>query len=431
MADSTSPLAGRPAPTAEQRERAYRHNFVLLLADYTIFSIALNLIGPTTVIPDFVRKLTGAEILIAISSQMFEIGWLLPQLLVARRLVRVAHKKWWFVGPNIPVRTLVLTFSGVIVLLGPERPGLILAAFLVFYVLAALGDGLVGVPWMDLIGSSLDDRRRARLFGLGNAAVGVTILGLAPLAGYILGDSGPDFPNNYALLFAVSGVLFVITVPVVMPIRELPGGKPVETVPPLGEYLPGLVRVLRRDAPFRAVVIARVLVALATLAAPFYIGFATERLGLSSDVAVSRLLLMQTLGSVLGALAFSRFGEGHSLLFMEGALIFAITQPVLALLASAVGPVPLYVAFLMNGVALGCLGISFINWVILYATPEQRPVYAGLFNSMSAVGLLAAPLIGGALVELVGYEAAFVAALLSLGGALAVFLHQGETLRAV
>lgn len=424
MADSTPRAAGRSALTAEQRERIYRRNFVLLLADYTIFAIALNLIGPTTVIPDFVRKLTDSEILIAISSQMFEIGWLLPQLVVARRLVRVEHKKWWFVGPNIPMRMMILLFSGVIVLLGPQRSGLILVAFLVFYTLAALGDGLVGVPWMDLLGSSLDDRRRARMFGLGNTAVGITILGLAPLAGYILSDSGPAFPSNYALLFAVSGVLFAITVPIVVPVRELPDGKPVKAIPPLGEYLPGLVRVLQRDAPFRAVVIARVLVALATLAAPFYIGFATDRLGLSSDVAVSRLLLMQTLGSVFGALAFSRFGEEHSLLFMEGALGFAIAQPTLALIASAVGPMPLYFAFLLGGVALGCLGISFINWVIMYATPDQRPVYAGLFNSMSAVGLLVAPLIGGALVELIGYEAAFVAALLFLVGALIVFLRQ-------
>lgn len=430
MADPTSPVAGHPALTAEQRESAYRRNFILLLTDYTIFAIALNLIGPTTVIPDFVRKLTDAEILIAISSQLFEIGWLLPQLLVARRLVRVEHKKWWFVGPCIPVRTMILIFSGVIVLLGPQRPGLILVAFLVFYGLAALGDGLVGVPWMDLIGGSLDGPRRARLFGLGNAAFGVTILGLAPLAGYILSDSGPSFPNDYALLFAISGVLFVITLPLIIPIRELPGGKPLEAVPSLGEYLPGLVRVLRQDAPFRAVIIARVLVALATLAAPFYIGFATEQLGLSSDVAVSRLLLMQTLGSVAGALAFSRYGDQRSVQFMAGTLVFAIAQPVLALVASVTGPAPLYAAFLMGGVALGCLGVSFINWVILYATPEQRPVYSGLFNSMSAVGLLVAPLIGGTLVELVSYEAAFAAALLFLAGALAVFLHQGATLRA-
>jgi len=422
--------SGAGALSPAEREAAYRRNFRLFLIDSIAFTVAMGIIGPSTVIPDFIRRLTDSEVLIGLSSSLFDIGWMLPQLFMARYLVRVERKKWWFAGPNLVVRFAIPAFAVIILLLGAERRGAILIAFLICYGIAAVGDGIVGVPWVDLVGSSLDDRRRARMFGLGNAAVGVTILGLAPLAGYILSESGPDFPNNYALLFAISGVLFVITVPIVMPIRELPGGKPVETVPPLGEYLPGLVRVLRRDAPFRAVVIARVLVALATLAAPFYIGFATEHLGLSSNEAVSRLLLMQTLGSVFGALAFSRFGEGHSLLFMEGALGFAIAQPALALIASAVGPAPLYLAFLMGGVALGCLGISFINWVILYATPEQRPVYAGLFNSMSAVGLLVAPLLGGALVELVSYEAAFVVALLSLVGALAVFLHQGATLRA-
>lgn len=411
--------------TGGERERVYCRNFVLFLTDYTIFSIALSLIGPTTVIPDFVRKLTDSEVLIAISSQMFEIGWLLPQLLVARRLVRVARKKWWFVGPSIPVRTLILAFSGVIVLLGPERPGTILAAFLVFYGLAALGDGLVGVPWMDLVGSSLDDRRRARLFGLGNAAVGLTILGLAPLAGYILGDKGPAFPNNYALLFAISGVLFLLTLPPIAFIRELPAARPLETIPSLREYLPGLAKVLRRDQPFRAVVSARVLTTLATMATPFYIGLATEKLGLSSDVAVSRLLLMQTLGSVAGALVFSRYGHERNLRFLEVALVFASAQPLLGLLASALGPGPLYLAFLAGGVAAGCLGISFLNWVISHATPDQRPIYAGLFNSVSAVGLLAAPLAGGSLVQSVGYEAAFVIALLALSGALLVLLRYG------
>lgn len=419
----TRPTA--PPLTAEERERIYRRNFVFFLADYTIFSIALNLIGPTTVIPDFVRKLTDSEVLIAISSQMFEIGWLLPQLLVARRLVRVVNKKWWFVGPNIPVRTLILIFSGMIVLLGPHRSSAILVAFLVFYGLAALGDGLVGVPWMDLVGSSLDDRRRARLFGFGNAAVGITILGLAPLAGAILGDRGPAFPNNYALLFAISGVLFLLTLPTILPIRELPAAKPLETILPLREYLPGLLQVLRRDLPFRAIVVARILTTLATMATPFYIGLATEQLGLSSDVAVSRLLLMQTLGSVAGALIFSRYGHNRNLHFLQIALVFACTQPILALIASALGPGPLYVAFLTGGVAGGSLGISFLNWVISYATPEQRPVYAGLFNSLSAVSLLVAPLVGGSLVEEAGYEAAFVVALVVLASAFVVLTRYG------
>lgn len=430
MAEVTVAPTQSPALTPGERERVYRRNFPLFLADFVLFSIAFNLIGATTVIPDFVRKLTDAEIVIALSSQMFEVGWLLPQLLVARTLLGVDRKKWWFIGPNIPVRTLILILAGLIVVFGPDRRQEILIAFLALYGLAALGDGLVGVPWIDLAGSSLDDRRRARLFGLGNALVGVMVLGVAPVIRVILGDSGPDFPNNYALLFFLAGLVFLITVPVMVFVQELPGGEAQDRVPPLREYLPDLVRVLREDGPFRAMITVRVLFTLFTLAGPFYIGFATERLDLSSKVAVPNLLLMQTLGSVGGALVFARMGEHHTLRFIRLALLIGICQPGLGLLAAVVGPAPLYPAFLVAGVLYGSLGLGFINWVIAYATPDQRPVYTGLFNSVSAVGLLVAPLAGGGIVELVGYEAVFGVALVLILAAFGVALRYLEPARA-
>jgi MFS family permease len=375
-----------------------------------------------------VRKLTDSEVLIGLSSQMFEVGWLMPQLLVARYLVRVSNKKWWFVGPNIPVRTLMILFAGVILLLGTGRPGALLACFFLFYGLSALGDGLVGVPWVDLIGSSLDNRRRAQMFGMGTALSGVIVFfGTASIVQFVLSDSGPDYPDNYALLFGLSGLIFLITVPFGILIHELPGGQAREEIPAMRDYLPGLLRVLREDHAFRSMMIARVLATLFTMAGPFYIGFATERLDMSSDVAVSNLLRMHTLGSVSGALLFSWLGERQTLRFIRFALIIGLLQPALALAASQLGPAPLYLAFLAAGVVGGSLGISFINWVIMHATPDQRPIYSGLFNSLSAVGLLTAPLIGGMLVETLDYEAVFIAALVMVLGALIVALRHTDS----
>ena len=430
MTDAAIQLNGEPTTlTSAEREQIYRRNFIFFLADFVLFGMAFNLIGSTTVIPDFVRKLTDSEVLIGISSQMFEIGWLLPQLLVARSLMRVERKKWWFVGPNIPVRMLMILFAGVIFWLGKDRPGTLLACFFLFYGLAALGDGLVGVPWVDLAGSSLDNRRRARMFGFGTALSGIMVLVIiAPTVRFVLGDNGPDFPGNYALLFGLAGAIFLISVPVGVLIHELPGGgKARDTVPTLREYLPDLLRVLREDHPFRAMISARVLATLFTMAGPFYIGFGTEQLEMSSDVAVSNLLLMQTLGSLGGALLFSWLGHRQTLRFIRLTICIGFLPPVLALIASQVGPALLYLAFLAAGLVGGTLGISFINWVIGYATAEQRPVYSGLFNSISAVGLLTAPLIGGVLVEVLGYEAVFLAALVMMIGALIVVLRYHET----
>ena len=44
----------------------------------------MAIISPTTVIPDFLRRLTDSEILIGLSSSLFTIGFTLPQLFIAR-----------------------------------------------------------------------------------------------------------------------------------------------------------------------------------------------------------------------------------------------------------------------------------------------------------------------------------------------------------
>jgi len=160
-------------PSLPSHEPIYRRNFIHFLADNILFSVAMGILGTTTLIPDFVRRLTDSEILIGLSGNIFTIGFTLPQLFIARHIVRHAHKKWWFVGPNIPVRFVILLFAGLIIWLGPERSGLILLAFFICYGIAAFGDGLVGVPWTDLVGSSLDNRWRARMLGLAAAISGI------------------------------------------------------------------------------------------------------------------------------------------------------------------------------------------------------------------------------------------------------------------
>jgi len=168
-------MAGSEAqlPSLSSHEPIYRRNFIHFLADNILFSVAMGILGTTTLIPDFVRRLTDSEILIGLSGNIFTIGFTLPQLFIARHIVRHAHKKWWFVGPNIPVRFVILLFAGLIIWLGPERSGLILLAFFICYGIAAFGDGLVGVPWTDLVGSSLDNRWRARMLGLAAAISGI------------------------------------------------------------------------------------------------------------------------------------------------------------------------------------------------------------------------------------------------------------------
>ena len=117
------------------------------------------------------------------------------------------------------------------------------------------------------------------------------MLMVAPLIGIVLGDAGPAFPDNYAILFGAAGIVFALSIIPGLFFHELPGSQSLKKLPTFGEFLPDLGRVLRDDVPFRAFIITRLFTSLFMMAAPFYIGYATVELGLSSQVAVPNLLV--------------------------------------------------------------------------------------------------------------------------------------------
>jgi predicted MFS family arabinose efflux permease len=270
------------------------------------------------------------------------------------------------------------------------------------------------------MGTSLDERWRARMFGWMTAIAAMIMLGVSVIIGNVLGNPGLEFPNNYALLFGASGVLFAISILPGIFFHELPGGKAVDKIPSLKEFLPQLWHVLRTDGPFRAIVIARMLTSLFAMSGPFYIGFATKQLGLSSQDAVPILLAMQTIGTIVGAVTYTRLGVKDNVLYIRIVLACGVLLPVSALLAAVVGPLPLYFGFFVSGLALSNLFFGYQNWVVGYATPDQRPIYAGLFNTAAALISITAPFIAGTITEKIGFEALFAVSIVM--GLLALYV---------
>jgi MFS family permease len=90
----------------------------------------------------------------------------------------------------------------------------------------------------------------------------------------------------------------------------------------------------------------------------------------------------------------------------------AALLPISALLAGVVGPLPLYIGFLVSGLANSSnLFASFLNWVVGYAHADQRPLYVGLSNTITALVSLVAPVIGGTIAQQFGYRPLFVLSL--------------------
>jgi MFS family permease len=136
------------------------------------------------------------------------------------------------------------------------------------------------------------------------------------------------------------------------------------------------------------------------------------------------LLAMQTAGSVAGAIIYTWLGARNNLLFIRLALVCAALLPICALLAGRAGPWPLYLGFLVSGLATSSNLLSgLLNWLVGYADPDQRPIYVGLSNTVTAVISLIAPVIGGTIVQNLGYRPLFVVSLLMAISALFVALR--------
>src|SRR5579859_7551258 len=72
--------------------RYLRRNFTLFYCDYVIFATAFAMIGASTVVPDFVKRITDNPLLIGLAGVMYNFSWLLPQLLFSQVVNRSTNR---------------------------------------------------------------------------------------------------------------------------------------------------------------------------------------------------------------------------------------------------------------------------------------------------------------------------------------------------
>lgn len=406
---------GEELPLAVQRR-----SMVGFIADYVLFAMALAILNPGVLPPDFVTQLGGSPVLAGLAGLIFRAFWLVPQMFFAAWINRMPHKKRYIILPAIPGRTFLLVAAGLMVAVGPDHPDVLIV--LLLSGLATLGfcDGMSAVAWMDVLGSSLSVSQRSWMISLSQALGGAMVAVLVtPLVRHVLGPTGPLFPANYALLLAISSVLLVLGISAYVLVREGHSPPPADS-PSLRQYRAFVWRSLRQDHGFRRYLLTRFVFDLGNAGLPFYIVFATRVLGQASAVALSDQILLTTITGIAAAFLLGRVNLRYGprrVMILAG--VAAMSGPLLVLSARLLGPTGLHLAWITVAVINTAFVPGFLNWVVEYAPEGYRPIYSGLANTLGMVAL-AAPLIGGVIVQTLSYEALFAAA--SALGVLAVVL---------
>lgn len=383
--------------------RNRRWNIAALGIDFGLFMAGLSFISSATVLPAFAASLGASTLVIGAIPAVMTVGWFLPPLFAAAHTERLAEKLPFIMRWTAWERIPVAVFALVAFFVTERAPHVTLTLLLVMLLLITSVGGMLMPAWLDLVAHAVPTRLRGRFFGLSSFAGTIGGLGASALTAWAL--SALPSATAYALCFGCAGLAMGISWIALAVVREPPA-----TMAPAGAdfwmHLGSLPALLRRDRNFTLFLAARVLSFGGSIAAGFFTVYALRVLRApESDVGVFTALLVT--GQMTGLLALGWIADrcGHRRVIVIG-MVASIAMNVVALTAVGVGGFP--AVFGLYGVFNAAIQVSALNVALEFApSAEQRPTYVGIERTLLAPFGFGLPLLGGHLVDVIGYRAVF------------------------
>ncbi|HUP28135.1 MAG TPA: MFS transporter, partial [Chloroflexia bacterium] len=410
-----------------------RRNFRLGVLNGIMFSLVEALISPSLVLAYFVSGLGAPNVLIGLLPAILSGGWFLPQILVASRVQGKPRMMGWYRTMGL-VRTVCMGLLALVTIGLAGQPSMLLPAFFLLYIIYAFSAGATGIPWLEIVGKVIPPRRRGSFFGLRSFWGGLLALSAAGPIGAILSESlwGLVFPYNFAFLFGLTTLSVGIGVWVWALIKE-----PVATVAAPEVTIKSLLErgasALSTDRDYRSFMVARVLISLASIADPFYVVFAKTRLS-APPSTVGLYLGSLSAASLLSNFIWSPLADRASnrtvmTLTVVSVAVVPLTALVASLFAGSIDNTVLFTlfaaVFVLSGLALGSARIVNNNMLLSIAPPGERATYVSFLNLILGI-VIFVPVLGGALVDLVGFQVLFVLSLLVSAVSLAATLQMSN-----
>ena len=147
-------------------KKTLKLNFLFNILDGGFFGLAMGFASFVTILPLFVSKLTDSAILIGLVPAIHNMGWQLPQLLIANRVAQKTRYKPMVLFMTINER---LPFLGLAILAGlighfGQKHALIIT--FIFLIWQGLGSGFTANPWQSMIAKIIPPHLRGTFIGI-------------------------------------------------------------------------------------------------------------------------------------------------------------------------------------------------------------------------------------------------------------------------
>ena len=386
--------------------RHVRWNFIVNTSDLLSVSLARSFIFHLTVLPLYASYLTSSSVLIGLVPAIYEVGFLLPQLLMSRRAESLSVKKPFVVKMSIFERLPFLLIA-LSIFLRPEAPRWFAYLMLSLNIAVASSAGGLATPaWKGMLGKVIRPRRRALLFSLGSGVGGFLGIGGALLAGYIL-DTW-EYPQSFGLCFLLAFLgqalsWFFLT------LNREPERKPHVISDSLKVYLKQLPAILQGDRNFTRYLASQVLAILGSMGVSFYIIYGRYIYSISDGFAGS-MTMVALFSQSIGIPVLGWFSDrlGHKWL-AEMSAVLGIGALLLMLVIP--GPLWLFPVFIMANLSVTGRNIAVTCISMEIGGVDRLPTYTALSGTLLGIPTLIAPVLGGWVLDLLGFPLLFTLAL--------------------
>lgn len=392
-----------------------RHNIIANIGDGGFFGFGVGFASFSTVIPLFVATITNSATLIGLIPAIHNMGWQLPQLLIANRISKMERIKPFVLFMTIQERLPILGLAFVGLLLPRLGTSLALALTFLLLVWQGLGAGFTANAWQILISKVIPDRMRATFFGSQAAAANLLASVGAFVAGILLTKIIPPF--NFATCFFIASGLYVVSWFFLRMTREKPKIVDQDSLPPITVWK-NVAAILKRDFPFRNFLWSRIISQFGMMAFAFYTVFAVNEIGMSTisvGIMTSILMITQVIANpLLGRLADK---WSRKWVLVLGSLCSVLS----AVFALFIKDANLFsIVFILCGVANTAFWTIGMTLSLEFGDESLRPTYVGMSNTLIAPSTILAPLLGGILADAFGYSTTFIVSIVL--GIISVFV---------
>ncbi len=387
----------------DSEDKNLKHNFLANMADGAFFGMGVGFSSYTTIIPLFVATMTSSATLIGLIPAIHNMGWQLPQLLMAKRISKMGRIKPFVVLATIHERIPILGL-GIVGLLLPVigvKIGLLLTFLLLIW--QGLGSGVTANAWQIMISKVIPGNILATFFGAQSAGSNLLASFGAYAAGLILVASRPPF--DFATCFFITTALYAFSWYFLNLTREKSSVVSVEDIPPQPLWQ-DIKTILKNDESFRNFLISRFFSQFGLMATAFYSVYAVKILGMSSvQVGIMTSILMIT--QVIANPLLGRLSDNWSRKWVL--VLGSLSSAASAILALVIKDTNLFaLPFILFGIAATAFWTIGITISLEFGSEIQRPTYVGLANTMISPATILAPLIGGILADSLGYPVTFI-----------------------